>query len=37
MVQEKEGKPGAYAVSRDYMITVTATIPPSGYTYFILK
>jgi len=37
MIQEKEGKANAYPVSRDYMITITATIPPEGYNYFVLK
>ena len=37
MVQEKDGKAKAYLVDRDYMITLTVTIPSEGYNYFILK
>lgn len=37
MVREQEGKMKAYPINRDYMITITATIPPEGYNYFILK
>jgi hypothetical protein len=37
MVQEKDGETKAYLVDRDYMITLTVTIPSKGYNYFILK
>jgi len=37
LVQEKEGNPKAYTVSREYTITIDATIPAQGYNYYILK
>ena len=36
-VKEQEGKTKVCSVNRDYMITLTVTIPAKGYQYYILK
>jgi hypothetical protein len=37
MVGEQEGKMKSHPVSRNYTISISATIPAKGYNYFILK
>lgn len=36
-IREKEGLSKVYAVSRDYTVTLTVTIPAESYTWFVIE
>ncbi len=37
IIQEQEGKPVKYRISRDYKIILSVSIPAKGYNYFIMN
>lgn len=36
-IREKEGKPRPYKVDRDHRVSFTFTLPPNGYSWYVLE